>query len=108
MLHIEHSTALSACFGAPDTVPLTVLWRLQVRAGLKSIYCSGWQVAGDANTAGDVYPDQSLYPANAVPELVRKINKVSISVFGLDCRTRSFKLTRRRRGAVHSKDPSNQ
>lgn len=49
---------------------------LQVRAGLKAIYCSGWQVAGDANTAGDVYPDQSLYPANAVPELVRKLNKV--------------------------------
>lgn len=49
---------------------------LQVKAGLKAIYCSGWQVAGDANTAGDVYPDQSLYPANAVPELVRKLNKV--------------------------------
>ena len=48
---------------------------LQVKAGLKAIYCSGWQVAGDANTAGDVYPDQSLYPANAVPELVRKLNK---------------------------------
>lgn len=48
----------------------------QVRGGLKAIYCSGWQVAGDANTAGDVYPDQSLYPANAVPELVRKLNKV--------------------------------
>mmetsp|Transcript_1776 Transcript_1776/g.5162 ORF Transcript_1776/g.5162 Transcript_1776/m.5162 type:complete len:423 (-) Transcript_1776:855-2123(-) len=47
----------------------------QVKAGLKAIYCSGWQVAGDANTAGDVYPDQSLYPANAVPELVRKLNK---------------------------------
>jgi len=47
-----------------------------VRAGLKAIYCSGWQVAGDANSAGDVYPDQSLYPANSVPEVVRKINKV--------------------------------
>ena len=48
----------------------------QVRGGLKAIYCSGWQVAGDANSAGDVYPDQSLYPANSVPELVRKLNKV--------------------------------
>ena len=47
----------------------------QVRAGLKAIYCSGWQVAGDANSAGDVYPDQSLYPVNSVPEVVRKINK---------------------------------
>ena len=47
-----------------------------MKAGLKAIYCSGWQVACDANTAGDVYPDQSLYPANAVPELVRKLNKV--------------------------------
>jgi Isocitrate lyase family len=49
---------------------------MQVRGGLKAIYCSGWQVAGDANSAGDVYPDQSLYPANSVPELVRKLNKV--------------------------------
>ena len=49
---------------------------LQVRAGLKAIYCSGWQVAGDANSAGDVYPDQSLYPVNSVPEVVRKINRV--------------------------------
>lgn len=47
-----------------------------MRGGLKAIYCSGWQVAGDANSAGDVYPDQSLYPANSVPELVRKLNKV--------------------------------
>jgi isocitrate lyase len=46
----------------------------QVRAGLKAIYLSGWQVAGDANLAGEMYPDQSLYPANSVPEVVRKIN----------------------------------
>jgi isocitrate lyase len=45
-----------------------------VRAGLKSIYLSGWQVAADNNTAGTTYPDQSLYPANSGPELVRKIN----------------------------------
>ena len=45
-----------------------------VRAGLKAIYLSGWQVAADANTAGQMYPDQSLYPANAGPELARKIN----------------------------------
>lgn len=47
----------------------------QVRAGLKAIYLSGWQVAADANTAGAMYPDQSLYPANAAPELCRRINR---------------------------------
>jgi isocitrate lyase len=46
----------------------------QVAAGLKSIYISGWQVAADANLSGHMYPDQSLYPANSVPELVKKIN----------------------------------
>ncbi|UCE90570.1 MAG: isocitrate lyase [Pseudomonadota bacterium] len=46
----------------------------QVKAGLKAIYLSGWQVAGDANIAGQMYPDQSLYPANSVPEIVRRIN----------------------------------
>jgi isocitrate lyase len=46
----------------------------QVQAGLKAIYVSGWQVAGDANLAGQMYPDQSLYPANSVPSLVRAIN----------------------------------
>jgi isocitrate lyase len=45
-----------------------------VRAGLKSIYLSGWQVAGDGNLAGEVYPDQSLYPANSAPALVARIN----------------------------------
>ncbi len=46
----------------------------QVRAGLKAIYLSGWQVAADANIAGQMYPDQSLYPANSVPSVVRRIN----------------------------------
>jgi len=46
----------------------------QVKAGLKAIYLSGWQVAADANLAGDMYPDQSLYPADSVPAVVRKIN----------------------------------
>lgn len=46
----------------------------QVKAGLQAIYCSGWQVAADANTAGQMYPDQSLYPADSVPALVRRIN----------------------------------
>ena len=46
----------------------------QVKAGLKAIYLSGWQVAGDANLAGEMYPDQSLYPADSVPAVVKKIN----------------------------------
>ncbi|KQB83715.1 isocitrate lyase [Corynebacterium oculi] len=46
----------------------------QVRAGLKAVYLSGWQVAGDANLSGHTYPDQSLYPANSVPQVVRRIN----------------------------------
>ena len=46
----------------------------QVKAGLKAIYLSGWQVAGDANIAGEMYPDQSLYPANSVPLVVKRIN----------------------------------
>src|SRR5437762_357481 len=47
----------------------------QVKAGLKAIYLSGWQVAADANLAGHMYPDQSLYPANSVPHVVRRINQ---------------------------------
>lgn len=47
----------------------------QVKAGLKAIYLSGWQVAADANLAGQMYPDQSLYPANSVPSVVQRINQ---------------------------------
>ncbi len=47
----------------------------QVKAGLKAIYLSGWQVAADANVAGQMYPDQSLYPANSVPQVVKRINQ---------------------------------
>lgn len=50
----------------------------QVKAGLKAIYLSGWQVAGDANTSGQTYPDQSLYPVNSVPTVVRRINNALI------------------------------
>ncbi|GAA2542180.1 isocitrate lyase [Microbacterium mitrae] len=50
----------------------------QVRAGLKAIYLSGWQVAADGNLAGQTYPDQSLYPANSVPSVVRRINNALI------------------------------
>ncbi len=47
----------------------------QVKAGFKAIYLSGWQVAADANLSGHMYPDQSLYPANSVPSVVKRINQ---------------------------------
>jgi len=50
----------------------------QVKAGLKAIYLSGWQVAADANVAGEMYPDQSLYPANSVPLVVKRINNALV------------------------------
>ena len=62
----EHVAALGAMTGAQAVE--------MVRAGLKAIYLSGWQVAADANLAEQVYPDQSLYPANSVPAVVRRIN----------------------------------
>ena len=46
-----------------------------MKAELKAIYLSGWQVAADANTSGNMYPDQSLYPVDSVPSVVRRINK---------------------------------
>ena len=49
----------------------------QVKAGLKAIYLSGWQVAGDANSNGEMYPDQSLYSVDSVPKVVKKINATS-------------------------------
>jgi isocitrate lyase len=56
----------------------------QVRAGLKAIYLSGWQVAADANLAGSTYPDQSLYPANSVPAVVRRINNALMRADQID------------------------
>jgi len=53
----------------------------QVKAGLNAIYLSGWQVAGDANLAGEMYPDQSLYPADSVPAVVRRINNTLMRAF---------------------------
>src|SRR5258708_2709957 len=56
----------------------------QVKAGLQAIYCSGWQVAADANLSGQMYPDQSLYPCNSVPELVRRINQTLLRADQID------------------------
>ncbi|HOV58850.1 MAG TPA: isocitrate lyase [Rhodanobacteraceae bacterium] len=57
----------------------------QVKAGLKAIYLSGWQVAADANLAGEMYPDQSLYPANSVPQVVRRINSTLLRADQIQC-----------------------
>jgi isocitrate lyase len=56
-----------------------------VRAGLDAIYLSGWQVAADANLAGSTYPDQSLYPANSAPALVRRLNNALLRADQIDC-----------------------
>src|SRR6187399_2248283 len=84
-LHIEHTLARRGAeklWSLINTEPfVNTLGALtgnqalqQVKAGLKAIYLSGWQVAGDANIAGEMYPDQSLYPANSVPVVVKRIN----------------------------------
>ena len=57
----------------------------EVEAGLESIYLSGWQVAADANLAGQMYPDQSLYPANSVPQVVRRINNALLRSDQIQC-----------------------
>jgi isocitrate lyase len=56
----------------------------QVKAGLEAIYLSGWQVAADANLSGQMYPDQSLYPSNSVPEVVRRINRTLMRADQID------------------------
>ena len=84
-VHVEHSLArlgAEKLWSHMATMPfVNALGALtgnqamqQVRAGLKAIYLSGWQVAGDANSAGEMYPDQSLYPVNSVPLVIKRIN----------------------------------
>jgi isocitrate/methylisocitrate lyase len=68
ILHTDHYVAALGAMTGCQAVQ-------QVQAGLKAIYLSGWQVAADANLAGQMYPDQSLYPANSVPDVVRKVNQ---------------------------------
>ncbi len=67
LLHSEPVVAGLGCMTGNQAIQT-------VQAGLKAIYCSGWQVAGDANSAGEVYPDQSLYPVDSVPKMVERIN----------------------------------
>lgn len=68
LLHTENYVAALGAMTGNQAVQ-------QVKAGLKAIYVSGWQVAADANDAGQMYPDQSLYPADSVPNMVRRINQ---------------------------------
>jgi isocitrate lyase len=68
LLHTEDYVAALGALTGGQAVQM-------VRAGLQAIYLSGWQVAADANTAGQMYPDQSLYPVDSVPQVVRKINQ---------------------------------
>src|SRR5512146_713951 len=67
LLHAEEYVAALGAMTGAQAVQM-------VKAGLKAIYLSGWQVAADANLAGQTYPDQSLYPADSVPAVVRRIN----------------------------------
>jgi len=68
LLHADDYVSALGCMTGGQAVEV-------VKAGLKAIYLSGWQVAADANLAGETYPDQSLYPSNSAPTLVRRINK---------------------------------
>ncbi|RNB79033.1 isocitrate lyase [Brevibacillus panacihumi] len=68
LLHTEHHIKALGALTGNQAIQ-------QVKAGLKAIYLSGWQVAADANLAGQMYPDQSLYPANSVPQVVKRINQ---------------------------------
>jgi isocitrate lyase len=73
----EHVAALGALSGGQAVQ--------MVRAGLRAIYLSGWQVAADGNLAGQVYPDQSLYPANSVPAMLRRLNNALLRADQIDC-----------------------
>ena len=88
-LNIEYTIAKTGAIKLWEMLkldePVTALGALtgnqaiqEVQAGLKAIYCSGWQVAGDNNSSGTMYPDQSLYPVDSVPKLVEKINNALI------------------------------
>jgi isocitrate lyase len=95
-VHVEHSLARlgaeklwSSLHGEPFVNALGALTgnqaMQQVKAGLKAIYLSGWQVAADANIAGEMYPDQSLYPANSVPQVVKRINNTLLRADQIQC-----------------------
>ncbi len=77
LLRDEHHVAALGALTGGQAVQM-------VKAGLKAIYLSGWQVAADANLAGATYPDQSLYPANSVPQVVRRLNNALMRADQID------------------------
>ena len=80
LLHSEHFVAGLGALTGNQAVQ-------EVQAGLSAIYLSGWQVAADANLAGSMYPDQSLYPANSVPDVVKRINNALLRRDQIQCIT---------------------
>ena len=64
----------------------------EIQAGLKAIYCSGWQVAGDGNSGGEMYPDQSLYSVDSVPKMIERINKAFIRTDEIHCLDDDFSI----------------
>ncbi|MBN0040391.1 isocitrate lyase [Cellulosimicrobium cellulans] len=82
LIHTEEWVAALGAFTGNQAVQ-------QVRAGLQAIYLSGWQVAADANLSGQTYPDQSLYPANSVPAVVRRINNALLRADQIETAERS-------------------
>jgi isocitrate lyase len=94
--HLMHTDPYVAALGA-----LTGNQAIEmVQAGLKAIYGSGWQVAADANTAGDVYPDQSLYPCDSAPALVKRINRALLRADQIESVDRSAVTLHGDRSAV--------
>lgn len=92
--HVEHTLARLGAYelrAAMEAAPVRALGAMtgnqavqQAKAGLKAIYVSGWQVAADANNSGQTYPDQSLYPADSVPTVVRRINQALLRAEQID------------------------
>lgn len=82
LLHRENCVAALGALSGNQAIQ-------QVQAGLKAIYLSGWQVAADANVAGQMYPDQSLYPADSVPAAVKRINNALLRADQIHCVTES-------------------
>lgn len=92
--HVEHTLARLGAYALREQMeaaPVRALGAMtgnqavqQVKAGLKAIYVSGWQVAADANNSGQTYPDQSLYPADSVPTVVRRINQALLRAEQID------------------------
>lgn len=85
LLHLNEPVTALGCLTGNQAIQA-------VQAGLKAIYCSGWQVAGDNNSSGQMYPDQSLYPVDSVPKLVETINKALQRTDEIHCLEQDFSI----------------